>query len=486
MKKYIEYIGMAMVAVGMGVCTIVPMSYWASNPSLSQMEVFIDTWKSNLFGVIVMCAGYFVVEIIESGARKPLHAFRPGMNRATGDSPLKNVFWRSFFLIFYQKGNSLYYMIHKAFKYRIFPTDEQQEAIAKTFGCCRFVYNWGLAEKVKAYEETKTSVSCHDLIKRLTVLKQEKPWLKEVYSQALQMSLRNLDNAFTRFFKKLGGFPTFKSRKNHNQSCQFPQGVKINFKDKMVYFPKIGHVRLKMRKNTHTFDGKIKTVTLRQTPSGKYFVSLLVELDQELPKKPPITLETTIGLDMGIKAFVTLSTGETIEHPKTLKRSLKKLKRLQRQLSRKHKGGKNRDKARKRVAKLHEHVSNQRKDFLHKVSHRLTSESQAATIAMEDLHVAGMVKNHKLAQAISDSAWGMFDEFVAYKSDWRGKNHLHIHRFAASSRICSICGWYNHNLTLKDRVWTCGGCGNIRDRDVNAAENIRVWGVHPQNLVGMT
>jgi putative transposase len=377
-------------------------------------------------------------------------------------------------------------MIHKAFKYRLSPTQAQQEVIARTFGCCRYVYNWGLSEKVKAYEQEKQTLSCVDLIKRLTTLKQELPWLKEVYSQALQMSLRNLDNAFTRFFKKLGGFPKFKSRKNHHQSCQFPQGVKVDFEKKTVYLPKIGDVHLKMRKKTHIFDGKIKTVTLRQTPSGKYFVSLLVELDQELPKKPPIELKTTVGVDMGIKTFVTLSTGEEIEHPKTLKKSLKTLKRLQRQLSRKQKGSRNRDKARKRLAKLHEHVSNQREDFLHQVSHRLTSENQATTIAMEDLHIAGMVKNHKLAQAIIDSAWGMFDNFVAYKCDWRGKNHLHIHRFAASSRICSLCGWYNTELTLKDRVWTCGGCGAKRPRDLNAAKNIRKWSVHPQNMVGLT
>lgn len=377
-------------------------------------------------------------------------------------------------------------MIKKAFKYRIFPTDNQRTAIAKNFGCCRFVYNNGLAEKIKVYEETGQTVSCHDLIKRLPVLKQEYPWLKEACAQSLQMALRNLDNAFTRFFKKQAGFPKFKSRKQHHQSCQYPQDVKVDFENKTVSFPKIGRVRLKMRKKTHIFDGKIKTVTLRQTPSGKYFVSILVELDQELPEKPPIDLKTTVGLDMGIKTFATLSTGEKIEHPKTLKKSLKKLKRLQRQLSRKRKGGQNRAKARKRLAKLHEHVSNQRKDFLHKVSHQLTSENQAATIAMEDLHVAGLVKNHKLAQAIADSAWSMFDEFVAYKCEWRGKNHVHIGRFEPSSKVCSVCGYVNTELALKDRTWTCPDCSTVHDRDHNAAMNIKKFAVHPQNLVAVT
>jgi putative transposase len=403
------------------------------------------------------------------------------LSRLTGEDFLK-----IFSLTIIKTCAFLVRMLRKTFTYRIFPTAEQQRIIAKTFGCCRYVYNWGLAEKIKTYETTKATLSCVDLIKRLTALKQEFPWLKEVYSQALQMSLRNLDNAFTRFFKKQSGFPKFKSRKNYHQSCQFPQGVKVNFDEKTVYFPKIGHIRLKLRKGTHTVDGKIKTVTLRQTPSGKYFTNILVEYNQSVPSKPSIVLETTIGIDMGIKIFATLSTGETIEHPKTLKQSLKKLKRLHRQLSRKHKGGQNRSKARKRLAKLHEHVKNQRKDFLHKVSHRLTSENQADTIAMETLHIAGMIKNHKLAQAIADSAWGLFDQFVAYKCDWRGKNHVHIGRFAASSRICSLCGWYNAELTLKDRTWICNECGNVRDRDLNAAENIKVWGVYPQNLIGLT
>jgi len=377
-------------------------------------------------------------------------------------------------------------MIQKAFKYRIFPTNTQQEAIAQTFGCCRFIYNNGLAEKVRVYEESGKSVSCHDLIKRLPDLKHEFPWLKDTYSQALQMSLRNLDNAFTKFFKKTGGFPKFKSRKNNNQSCQFPQGVKVNFEDKTIYFPKIGHIRLKLSGNTRTFDGKMKTVTLRQTPSGKYFVSILVEIDQEFPKKPTITLETTVGVDVGLKTFATLSTGEKIEHPKALKKSLRKLKRLQQQVARKKKGSSNRSKARKCLAKLHEHVSNQRKDFLHKVSHQLTSENQAATIAMEDLHVAGMIKNHNLAQAIADSAWSTFDQFVHYKCEWRGKNHLHIGRFEPSSKLCSVCGYINTGLTLKDREWMCPQCNTTHDRDVNAAVNIQKFAVHPQNLVGVT
>lgn len=377
-------------------------------------------------------------------------------------------------------------MIQKSFKYRIFPTTEQQEVIFQTFNCYRFVYNNGLAEKVRVYEETGKSVSCHDLIKRLPELKQEFPWLKDVYSQTLQMALRNLDNAFTKFFKKTGGFPKFKSRKSNNQSCQFPQGVKMNFETQKIYFPKIGHVYFKMRGNTHTFNGKIKTVTLRQTPSGKYFVSILVEVNQELLKKPTITLETTVGIDVGIKTFATLSNGEKIDHPKTLKKSLKKLKRLQRQMSRKEKGSNNRDKARKRLAKLHEHISNQRKDFLHKISHKLTSTNQVETIAMEDLHVAKMVTNHYLAQAIADSAWSTFNKFVAYKCDWRGKNHIHIGRFEPSSKLCSVCGYINTELMLKDRKWICQQCKTIHDRDVNAAINIQKFAVHPQNLVGLT
>lgn len=190
-------------------------------------------------------------------------------------------------------------MRQQAYKYRIYPTAEQQETIAKAFGCCRFVYNYGLDLKVKTYEQTGVNLSLFDLCKRLPALKQEFEWLHDAYSQSLQMTLRNLDNAFLRFFKKQGGFPKFKSRKNHNQSCQFTQHVKIDFETKTVYLPKIGHVRLKLRKLTHRLEGKIKTVTLRQTASGKYFVSMLVERAIENPTPPPITREDTLGIDVG-------------------------------------------------------------------------------------------------------------------------------------------------------------------------------------------
>lgn len=371
----------------------------------------------------------------------------------------------------------------QAFTYRIYPTAAQQTAIAQQFGCCRFVYNNGLELKVKTYEQTGETLSCFDLIKRLPSLKQDHPWLRDADSQALQMALRNLDNAFLRFFQKQGGFPKFKSRKHSPQSCQFPQRVKVDFAAKMITFPKIGHVRLKLRKLTHRFDGKIKTVTLRQTPSGKYFVSVLVERPLDNPPLPPVTRDATLGIDVGIKDFAILSTGEKIAHPKTLKRSLRALKRLQRAVSRKVKGSQNRNKARRQLAKRHEHVANQRKNFLHQLSHRLTNENQVTSIATEDLHIRGMIKNHRLAQAIADSAWGMFDAFLTYKCVWRGKHHLHIGRFEPSSKTCSCCGAIYTGLTLKVRQWTCAACGVTHDRDVNAARNIRNFAVHPQNVI---
>ena len=374
-------------------------------------------------------------------------------------------------------------MRQQAYKYRIYPNLEQQELISKHFGSCRFIYNWALDYKVKIYEQIGKNISCFDLINNLPQLKKDHEWLKEVDSQCLQMSLRNLDNAFLKFFKKQAGFPKFKSRKNHNQSCQFPQRVKVDFENKTIYLPKIGYIRLKLRKLTRRFEGKIKTVTLRQTVSGKYFVSILVERDIENPIPRKIKKETTVGIDVGIKVFATLSNGEEVEHPKTLKKLLHKLKFLQRRVSRKKKGSNNREKARKKLAKLHEHIANKRKDFLHKLSHRLVNDNQIETIAMEDLSIQEMLKNHQLAQSISDSGWGIFDTFIAYKCLWNGKNHVHIGRFDASSKICSICGWIKTDLTLKDREWVCGGCGTLRLRDLNASENIRNFAIHPQNLI---
>ena len=372
-------------------------------------------------------------------------------------------------------------MIKKAFKYRIYPNKEQQEKIAQLIGSCRFVYNWGLEKKIRSYETTGKPLSYFDLNKELTSLKKEHAWLNEVYSQALQMALRNLENAFTRFFREKKGFPKFKSKKNPIQSCQFPQGVKVNFKDGTVYFPKIGRIKTVLHRS---FEGKVKTATLSKTATGKYFVSILVETPENLPEKPPICEGTTIGIDLGISDFAILSTGEKVDNPKVLKKSLEQLRFLQRRVSRKKKGSENRKKALRRLARQHEKVRNQRQDFLHKVTSSLIRDNQAETFALETLNVRGMMKNHPLAQAIVDVSWFEFNRQLEYKAEWYGKNIFRIGRFQPSSKICSKCGHINHTLKLSERFWTCPECKARHDRDINAAINIKKFALQKQNLIG--
>lgn len=369
----------------------------------------------------------------------------------------------------------------KAFKYRLYPTEEQKTSLAQHFGCVRWVYNWGLGKRKTAFEQEKQSISCNDLIKQLPILKQsqETAWLKDVYSQTLQSSLRNLDSAYKRFFKakshgKHGGFPRFKS-KHDRQSCQFPQGVSLDWNASVLSIPKIGMVEAVFSRR---FAGNIKTVTISRTPTGKYFASILVETPEIAPPKALIDPITAVGIDVGLKDFATLSTGEKIANPKHLKKSLKRLKYLQYKHSKKAKGGKNREKARKRLAKQYEAVTNQRNDFLHKVSTRIVRENQ--TVCVENLNIAGMMKNHNLAQAIGDVSWSSFVSMLEYKCAWSGKNFVQIGRFEPSSKLCP-CGRRNEALTLADREWTCD-CGLTHDRDILAACNIKKFAF--QKLVG--
>lgn len=373
-------------------------------------------------------------------------------------------------------------MFKKAYKYRIYPDDMQQESIAQHFGCVRFVYNWGLNKKIEAYQTEQKTLSCFDLINQIGALKKQEEfsWLKDVYSQSLQMSLRNLDNAFTKFFREKKGFPKFKSKRYPVQSCQFPQGVKVDFDRQTVYLPKIGHVKTKLHR---MFEGQVKTVTLRKTTTGKYFVSVLVDVSDILPKKPVISKETTIGVDLGIKDFAILSNGQKVENPKPLKQSLKRLKKLQQRVNRKQNGSQNRDKARKLLARQHEKVANLRKDFLHKLTYGLTHTGGVDSFALETLNIKGMMRNHCLALAISDVSWRQFNDFLEYKSEWYGKNILRIGQFEPSSKICSVCGYVNHTLTLKDRSWTCPECHTQHDRDINAAKNIKQFALQPNNIV---
>jgi putative transposase len=359
----------------------------------------------------------------------------------------------------------------KAYKYRLYPTKEQETFLQQSFGCSRFIYNWGLAKKIEAYNKDKHTISCFNLINEMAKLKQteEHKWLNDVYSQSLQMPLRNLDNAFTSFFKKNSDFPKFKAKHHSRKSVQFPQGIKVNFDDNTIFVPKAKEIDCIFHR---TFKGIIKTTTVSQNSSGKYFVSILVDDGKDLPIKKKIELSKTIGVDLGIKHFAILSTGEKIDNPKYFEKQSNKIKQQQRQLSKKLKGGKRREKARIKLAKTFENITNQRDDFLHKLSHKLVCENQTTTLCFEDLNIAVMVKNHCLAGAIGSASWSKFLQFVKYKCEWNGVNFIQIGRWDASSKTCT-CGHKNENLTLKQREWTCEKCGATHDRDILAANNIK-------------
>jgi len=349
----------------------------------------------------------------------------------------------------------------KAYKYRISPTSSQKELIAKHIGSSRFVYNLALETKNIAYLGSKHNFSPFDLIKQLPELKKECEWLKEVNSQSLQQSIQNMDIAFKKFFKG-AGFPKFKSKHKGRQYFSVPQNVIVE--NGSLIIPKFKEgIDIVLHR---AIKGTIKSATISVTPTGKYFASILVDTNEIAPPKKPINESTTIGLDLGIKDFAITSGGEVFENPKYLRKAQSKLKYVQRKYS-KYKG----KKTKKKLTLLHEKVVNKRKDFLHKTSTKLIRENQ--TICLEDLNVAGMVKNHNLAQAISDVSWSTFVTMLEYKADWYGKNILRIGRFAPSSKTCSNCGNINKELTLKDREWTCKSCNSVLDRDVNASINIK-------------
>jgi len=368
----------------------------------------------------------------------------------------------------------------KAYKYRLYPTKDQEILLAKHFGCARWMYNYGLEEKIKAYEK-KEKLSCFDIINRVVVMKesQEFSWLNEVNSQSLQMAARNLDNAFQRFFKEKKGFPKFKNKKSNRHSFQCSQHVRADFSLGYLHLPKFikeNQIKIKFHRK---FEGKIKTTTISKTPSGKYFASIVVETPDKIPELKLINESTTIGIDTGIKTFLTLSNRTTFENNKYLKQSLKKLKKLNRTHSRKKNGSANKEKSRIKLAKQHEKVTNQRNDYIHKTTSKIVNDNQVSAICIEDLNIKGMVKekNKNFNRALSDVSLGKFYEVLKYKCEWKGINLIKIGRFEASSKTCSNDGYVNHNLTLADRNWVCPICGTNHDRDLNAAINIKKFGL---------
>jgi putative transposase len=363
-------------------------------------------------------------------------------------------------------------VLHKAVLVRLYPTKEQQTLLAQAFGCSRWWWNYALNKSIETYTQTGKGLNRSALNALLPELKtaEETCWLAECYSQILQATTLNLTKAYKNFFDKGAGFPKFKS-KHGKQSIQYPQNVKIE--DGNVKLPGgIGIVKAKIHR---PIEGKIKTVTVSKTPSGKYLASILTEVEGEHPTQ---TQGKIYGVDLGLKHFAVVTDGEKVskyDNPKHIAKHEKNLKRKQKKLARKQKGSNSRNKYRKVVAKVYERVSNSRQDFLHKLSYKLVSDSQA--VIVENLYVKGMVRNHNLAKAISDCGWGTFTNFLAYKLERKGAKLVEIDRWFPSSKLCSHCFYQMDKMPLDVREWTCPHCGTHHDRDGNAAINIRAEGI---------
>lgn len=350
------------------------------------------------------------------------------------------------------------------YKFRIYPNEQQKELIEKTFGCCRFVYNYLLQSKIDLYQKERKSLSYYDTCKLLPSLKQEFEWLKEVDATALQGSLFNLDKAYKNFFEKRNNFPKFKSKKNSRSCFTSRQVASIKIFSNHIQLSKLGRIKCKITKHV---ESRILSITVQKFPSNKYYVSILVD-------KPNFEkLKSTglvVGIDLGIKDFCITSDGLKMLNPHFLRKSEFNLIREQRKLSRKSRGSKNYEKQRVKLARIHEKIVNQRNDFLQKLSTSLIREYDI--ICLESLKVKNMLKNHYLAKSISDCSWSSFVNMLQYKADWYGRVLSKIDTFYPSSKTCSGCGFKLDVLTLDTREWTCPSCGTTHDRDINAANNI--------------
>ena len=346
-----------------------------------------------------------------------------------------------------------------SYKFKLKPTINQQEQLNKTFGCARFIYNWGLNIKIKEWTNNNVSVSYFELAKMLTSLRKNKDyiWLKEVSAESLQQSLRHLDNAYTQFFKSKNKFPVFKNKKKSKNSAKFIMGVYFDFVNWKVKIPKCGWVKLCKNKTFDLDTCKLGTLTVSKDKCGEYWCSIVVEDGKPLKSKAKILEETAVGIDLGIRDYAILSDGTKYGNPKFLEKGQKKIAILQKKFSRAQKDSKRHEVLKLKIAKQYRKITNRRVDFLHKLSTDLTNRFD--TICLENLNVEGMMKNHRLANSIQSAAWGEFVRQLEYKSKWYGKNLVFIGRFEPSSKTCSNCGYINRNLKLSDREWICPNCG---------------------------
>ena len=360
----------------------------------------------------------------------------------------------------------------KSYEYRLYPNKEQQILMAKHFGCVRFIYNYMLAYKTKIYETDKKNINKFEMCSIVTKMKkqEEYSWLKDVNSQSLNVSIYNLEKAYTGFFRDKKGYPKFKS-KYSQQVFACPQFVTVDFDNNKISLPKFkSPIKCIF---SRTFEGKIKTCTIKKTKTNKYFISVLVDDGLSEPTKSIITKETSVGIDLGIKDFAILSNGNKIENPKFYRNQEQRLRVLQKRASKKQKDSKNRQKANLKMALLHEKIHNQRKDFIYKTIRWLFDKNHANTFCLENLNTSGMMKNHKLAKSIQDVSWSMFNQILEGKCNLEGKNILRIGQFEPSSKTCSKCGYIYKDLTLDIREWECPNCHTQHDRDINAAKNIK-------------
>ncbi len=357
----------------------------------------------------------------------------------------------------------------RAYKYRISPTDEQKRILAQTFGCCRFVYNWGLSTRKTAYFQHGQKLTYNDLSAMLPHLKKEYPWLSDVSFVPVQQSLRHLDHAYKNFFEGRAKYPTFKKRRN-TQSATYASNA-FTWEDGQLTLAKMDEPLAITFHRAFPKDSKPSSVTISKDCADRYFVSMLFEEKIEsLPETP-----AKVGLDLGLKSMVILSTGEAVGNPTFYAKDEKKLAKAQRRHAKKKKGSKNREKARRKVARVHARINDCRRDYQHKLSTRIVHENQV--ICVESLAVKNMVKNHSLAKAVSDVGWGEFVRQLEYKSQWYGRTLIKIDRWYPSSKTCYDCKHVVEDLPLDVREWVCPKCGVWHDRDINAAKNILAEGL---------